>query len=56
MMIWVSDAARIRAVQKTVHAGLLARHNGIEDFQIRNTTAVLQAAEKARNSLSYNFV
>ncbi|WP_337998234.1 MacB family efflux pump subunit [Oleispirillum naphthae] len=52
MMIWVSDAARIGAAQRRVRAALLARHNGIEDFQIRNTTAVLQAAEKARNSLT----
>ena len=52
MMVWVEDVSRIDDAQAEVHAALLDRHNGVEDFQIRNTKAVLEATANTQNSLT----
>jgi macrolide transport system ATP-binding/permease protein len=52
IMLHVADAAAIDDTQAEVRALLLERHNRVEDFQIRNTEAILKAAENTQNSLT----
>ncbi len=52
VMLHVADTAVAGETQREVRALLLERHNGVEDFQIRNTAAILKAAENTQNSLT----
>lgn len=47
----VDDTKRIAETEAEAHALLLARH-GTEDFQIRNTAAILASVEETQNSFS----
>ncbi len=49
--IAVEDAKRIAETESAAHALLLARH-GVEDFQLRNTAAVLESVEQTQNAFS----
>ncbi|SBV90651.1 fused macrolide transporter subunits of ABC superfamily: ATP-binding component; membrane component [uncultured Alphaproteobacteria bacterium] len=52
VMVWVADVRRLDAAQAALRETLLARHAGGEDFQTRNTAAVLRAAEATRDNLT----
>ncbi|MBN2752771.1 MAG: ABC transporter permease, partial [Rhodospirillaceae bacterium] len=52
IMVRVDDVRVIGEVQKALRATLLERHGGVEDFQTRNTAAILKAAENTQNSLT----
>ncbi len=47
----VADAAHIEDTQSAVHALLLGRHR-TEDFQIRNTAAILETVQATQDSLT----
>ncbi len=50
--IAVSDLTQMDAVQERVTTLLTARHNGNEDFFVRNMAAILQTATTAQNTLT----
>jgi len=50
--ISVSDLSAMDQVQEQVTQTLLARHNGQEDFQIRNMTELLDTITSAQNTLT----
>jgi macrolide transport system ATP-binding/permease protein len=51
LTVKVTDAARIEETEAAVHALLLERHR-TEDFQIRNTTAILETVQATQDSLT----
>jgi len=48
----VDDAARIEATQNAITDLLRKRHSNTDDFQIRNTSSILQMAEETQNTLT----
>jgi macrolide transport system ATP-binding/permease protein len=50
--IAVNDVSRMDAVQDQVEATLTARHNGNEDFFVRNMADLLETATSAQNTLT----
>ncbi len=48
----VKDVDRIEASQQAIHDLLLQRHGGIEDFQIRNMTSLLENVSETQNTLT----
>lgn len=48
----VADVSKIDATQQQVHQLLLQRHNGIEDFQIRNMASLLESVSETQNTLT----
>ncbi len=48
----VEDVAQIDDTQEAVHALLLARHGGVEDFQIRNMASIIESASETQNTLT----
>src|SRR5262249_39567062 len=48
----VSDVAKMDAVQDQVESTLTARHNGNEDFFVRNMADLLETATSAQNTLT----
>ncbi|MFN7057028.1 ABC transporter permease, partial [Hyphomonas sp.] len=51
MTVAVDDTRRMAETEAAVHALLLSRH-GTEDFQIRNTAAILESVQETQNSFS----
>jgi len=47
----VQDSAKISETEEAIRALLIMRH-GKEDFQVRNTAAILEAAEETQNTLT----
>jgi macrolide transport system ATP-binding/permease protein len=50
--IAVEDVSRIDEAQAAVRSLLLVRHSGIEDFQINNMAAFLDAASESQNTIT----
>lgn len=48
----VEDVTQIDATQAQVHQLLLQRHGGIEDFQIRNMSSLLDNVSETQNTLT----
>jgi macrolide transport system ATP-binding/permease protein len=48
----IADVSRIDETQERIREELLARHNGVEDFQIRNTASLLDAVTATQDTLT----
>ncbi|WP_051231761.1 MacB family efflux pump subunit [Stutzerimonas azotifigens] len=48
----IADVARIDETEALIRQALLARHNGVEDFQIRNTASLLEAVTQTQDTLT----
>ena len=49
---YVTDVSRIAETEGLIRQELLARHNGVEDFQIRNTASLLDAVTATQDTLT----
>ena len=48
----IADVSRIEETQERIRQELLQRHNGVEDFQIRNTASLLEAVTATQDTLT----
>ena len=49
---YITDVARVEETEGRIRQALLARHNGVEDFQIRNTASLLEAVTATQDTLT----
>lgn len=49
---YVEDVSRVDATQELIRQELVKRHNGVEDFQIRNTASLLEAVTATQDTLT----
>ncbi|MFC3607821.1 MacB family efflux pump subunit [Stutzerimonas tarimensis] len=49
---YITDIGRIDATEENIRQLLIARHNGVEDFQIRNTASLLDAVTQTQDTLT----
>ena len=50
--VQVEDVTQIDATQDAIRRLLIARHRGVEDFQIRNMASILETAAETQNTLT----
>ncbi|HLV17564.1 MAG TPA: MacB family efflux pump subunit [Pseudomonas sp.] len=48
----IADVSRIEETEQRIRQELLQRHNGVEDFQIRNTASLLDAVTATQDTLT----
>ncbi|MHB0819113.1 MacB family efflux pump subunit [Stutzerimonas stutzeri] len=49
---YIEDVSRIEETEERIRQVLLQRHNGVEDFQIRNTASLLEAVTATQDTLT----
>lgn len=49
---YVEDVDRVAETEEVIRQELLKRHNGVEDFQIRNTASLLEAVTATQDTLT----
>ena len=49
---YIDDVSRIEETEERIRQALLQRHNGVEDFQIRNTASLLEAVTATQDTLT----
>jgi macrolide transport system ATP-binding/permease protein len=52
VVIGAADASLVRETEHALRALMLKLHNGVEDFEMENSAAMIQAEARSRNSLS----